>query len=190
MNWDAGLWLELHGRWIHGETANPQTMIGQRIYLPPGCFANDNEALGLINVQPIPLDEQLLVSPWLLYQYVLYEASGNLLQTRPHDAIELDLSYGMLVDRPIYGAIPPGAIQPESTVQPLFAMNPGTLQRNPCPGYKERVFLYCTPEQPFQASAVLYTDSSDQIASVELFDQKLRKRSGDYARRCWVSLYR
>lgn len=189
MNWDGAFWLELRGRWLKTETASAETVIGPRIFLQPGSFDEENEALGLINVVPVPLDEQLLASPWILYRYVLQPAAA--VSEQQHvEPLVLSLSYGMLVDRPLYGAIPPGAIQPRADSQPLFAMNPGTLQRNPCPGYKERVFLYRTPSQPFQASAVLYTDNNDTIASVELFDQQLRKRNSDFARRCWVSLYR
>jgi hypothetical protein len=189
MNWDCGLWLELQGRWVDSDAIAPEASIGPRILLPPGSFSNENEALGLVNINPVPLDDQLLASPWILYRYVLYPANDETGQ-RGDETIALDLSYGMLVDRPIYDAIPPGAIQPMSASQPLFTMNPSTMQRNPCPGYKERVYLYCTPGQPFQASAVLYTDISGSIASVELFDQKLRKLNSDYMRRCWVSLYR
>jgi hypothetical protein len=168
MNWDCGLWLELQGRWVDSDAIAPEASIGPRILLPPGSFSNENEALGLVNINPAN------------------DETGQ----RGDETIALDLSYGMLVDRPIYDAIPPGAIQPMSASQPLFTMNPSTMQRNPCPGYKERVYLYCTPGQPFQASAVLYTDISGSIASVELFDQKLRKLNSDYMRRCWVSLYR
>jgi hypothetical protein len=184
MNWSDGLWLDLIGRWVADQAMLPEQVVGDPIWLRPNTISRENEALGLINLDPIPLDEQLLSAQWVLCGYRIREAAD------PQQSALLRLSYGLAMDRPIYGALPPGAIQPEASTQPLFAMNPSTMQRNPCPGYKERVFLYRDQSQPFKASAVVYTDVDGLIASVELFEQKLRKATCDIARRCWVSFYR
>jgi hypothetical protein len=181
MNWSEGLWLELLGSRIDGYSAGPEQSMGERIWLKPGLLLMENEALGLINMDPIPLQDTLLRSPWILNGYRF---------TQGRDTAELRLSYGMTVDRPIYPSIPPGAIQPDSQSQPLFELMPLALQRNPCPGYRERVFLYRTLGAPFSASAVMYLDADGLLGSAELFDQTLLHREGDYARRCWLRFYR
>ena len=188
MKWDGPLWLQLMGRWVDGGTIQPMQAICEPIYLPAGSIGMENDALGVINREPVPLDHKLMVSPWVLYAYSFSASKPDGAMGDEH--ILLRLSYGMMVDRPLLACIPPGAIQPEAPTQPLFTVNPATLQRNPCPGYRERVFVYRTPDQPFQASAVIYVDGAGVIASVELFNQQLHQRNRDVIKRCWVSLYR
>lgn len=181
MNWSKEMWLELLGSRIDGYSSGPEQTMGERVWLKPGLLLIENEALGLINLDAIPLQEELLFSPWILHGYRF---------TQGDQSTELRLSYGLTVDRPIYPAIPPGAIQPNASSQPLFELMPLALQRNPCPGYSERVFLYRAPGSPFSASAVMYLDSEGILGSAELFEQKLRHRDGDHARRCWLRFYR
>ena len=181
MNWAEGSWLELLGSRIDGYSSRPEQVMGPPIWVQPGLLYTENEALGLTNLEAISLEDELLASPWILYGYRF---------TQGNQSVDLRLSYGLTVDRPTYPAIPPGAIQPQAGCQPLFELMPLAMQRNPCPGYRERVFIYRLPGSPFTASAVIYIDADGLIASVELPDQQLRRHHAEYVKRCWLRFYR
>lgn len=165
--------------------AIPPAPLGARVFLQPGAFAAASEGLPPMNLEAIPLPEELLRSQLLLRGYQLWTApeGGELVFQSPlPDAL-------LLSDLPI-SCLPPCTIQPQRPVQPLFRVL--LNERSPAPGWSERVFLYRKPSKPFEASAVLYLDGTRQVAAVELFDQPLRPGRGraPFVRRCWVSILR
>lgn len=174
--------LQLCGRPCTGDgDEGPAQPIGQRIFLQAGTIADLQDGLGLTNRIALPMPPELLDSRWLLEAYELYAqpADGQLLQ-------RLRVADQHLINRPRMPFLPPGAIQPTQDRQPLF--HHWQLERNPCPGWLERVHLYQLPGKPFEANAVLYLDQRLQIAAAELFHVPLRHDSGQVnsARRVWV----
>lgn len=175
---DRFLWFQPLG--IHGEHYNPDNIqpIGKLIRLSAGTFSNRDHPLGVVNLIPIELQEGLLDANWLLCGY-------EIKTQRREETFRLMLADRLPMRRVQYCCIPPGAIQPHSAVQPVFRLH--KLERNPCPGWLERIHLYPNPEKPFDATAVLYTDIAGSIASVELFDICLRHSHQASHRRIWIS---
>ena len=174
---------------LFGQLANsdihygPPAPIGARVFLQPGVFALVDQLLGPVNRALIALPADLIDSTFILRRYQLYDApdGGCLL----HD---LPLVQPLHLERPNLPALPPGAIRLDRDPQPTFSLP--QKERNPCPGWSERIHLYEFPGKPFEASAVLYLDRAGMVAAAELFAVQLRRwRPGSTQQgpqRCWV----
>lgn len=176
--------LQLLGRPMDGGPLNglPRPL-GERVFLQPGALADEGSGLGLTNHGLIPLPAAFFRAPWLLEGYQFWDgpAGGRL-------ACELQISQPLLLHQQRLEAIPPWSIQPYAAAQPAFSVS--TFERNPCPGWAERIHLYQVPGQPFEASAVIYTDTQGLVAAAELFHVSLRTlaKGGEYqsVKRCWI----
>jgi hypothetical protein len=161
----------------------PPAPIGLRTFLQPGTFSLVDELLGPTNRSMIPLPPDLIDRTFILRRYQFFSApdGGQLL----HD---LPLVEPLSLEQPNLPALPPGAIRLDRDRQPIFTMP--QKERNPCPGWAERIHLYENPGSPFETSAVLYLNQDQSVAAAELFNVQLRRwRPGvgnQQARRCWI----
>ena len=166
---------------VHGEHYEPSKIkpIGKTIVLKTGEFSGPDHPLGVINLKPIQITDGLLDGNWLLTGYRLnpYKGKGQL--DCPLADIQPMRSFPL-------SFIPPGAVQPTELRQPVFALS--KYERNPCPGWLERVHLYSDSEKPFEATSVMYTDLGGKICSVEMFNVALRHSHHGAFQRIWVSL--
>lgn len=183
---NASYHLQLSGRPCTGEAAiGPAMPLGDRVFLQGGCLADHHDGLGATNRALIPLPTDLLTGRWLVEAYELYsEPSGG------EPLLILPLGDQLLLERPRLPCLPPGAIQPAQAQQPLF--HPWRLERNPCPGWAERIHLYQRPEKPFETTAVLYLNQGHTIAAAELLQVPLMQDDGSLAtaRRVWINFSR
>jgi hypothetical protein len=180
---NRGWYLQLAGRGQGEEQHGRPRPIGQRLFLQPGTLQDDGSGLGSTNRDLIPLPPDLLGVQWLAEGYELWDApEGGEMVARWR------ISQPMLMHHLQLEALPPCAIQVGLEEQPGFALS--TMERNPCPGWSERIHLYQVPGKPFEASAVIYLNGDRQIASAELFNTYLRTPSPDrgkaLSRRCWI----
>lgn len=178
----ANLHLQVIGRWAGDGGLGPLEPLGPRVFLQAGTFTEASDALGVVNLDPVPLPEVLLGQRWILHAYELWDHPdcGEKIET-------LRLSYGQEMTQLRYVSLPPCAIRPQQEVQPLFEL--GLQERNPCPGWTQRVHLYRMPNEPFTSTAVIYMDKREQIAAAELFAVPLRYYHAGVARRCWIRFF-
>lgn len=178
--------LQLTGRPCTGEAAiGPATPLGDRVFLQGGSLADLHDGLGPTNRSAIALPCSLLTGRWLIETYELYsQPSGGM------PLLRLPLGDQLVLDRPRLPVLPPGAIQPAESYQPLFSQ--WRLERNPCPGWAERVHLYQRPGKPFEANAVVYLNQAHMIAAAELLHCPLIQADGSLApaRRVWINFSR
>lgn len=182
----ANYHLQLAGRPCTGEAAvGPAMPVAPRIFLQGGSLADQQDGLGATNRSPISLPPDLLTGRWLIEAYELYSS--------PESGVPvavLPLAEQLLLDHPQLPVLPPGAIQPERRWQPVFQH--WRLERNPCPGWEQRIHLYQLPGKPFDTTAVLYLDSDQRIAAAKLLHIPMLQKDGSLApcRRVWVSFPR
>ena len=180
---NRGWYLQLAGRGQGEEQHGRPRPIGQRLFLQPGTLQDDGSGLGSTNRDLIPLPPDLLGVQWLAEGYELWDApEGGEMVARWR------ISQPMLMHHLQLEALPPCAIQVGLEQQPGFALS--TMERNPCPGWSERIHLYQVPGKPFEASAVIYLNGIHQIAAAELFNISLRAPVDNCGkvvfRRCWI----
>lgn len=176
--------LQLVGRWTdHDQQNGRPRSIGPRIFLQPGTLTDTGNGLGFTNQTALALPAEALVNPWLLEGYELWDSPD-----RGAQVICMPLVQPQLIHRPQMELLPPCAIQPDRDRQPSFELS--RIDRNPCPGWSERIHLYQNPGKPFDASAVVYLNGQGQIAAAELFQVPLRSGQHDGAlvpqRRAWI----
>lgn len=171
--------LQLLG--VAGEhyTAGAERPLGPKIELKAGSFADPEHPLGVCNLSLVQLPEELLEARWVLTGYQLSSKALEAPQRLP-------LVDSQLMHRVQMPFIPAGCIQPLASRQPIFSLS--NLQRNPCPGWAERIHLYCNPKDPFYATSVMYLDSAGQVSSVEMRDVELRHAHPNAFNRIWISL--
>lgn len=165
---NQGWYLQCAGRLVdENQTVRPRP-IGRRVFLQPGTLLDDGSGLGLTNHDLISLPADLLGSQWLLEAYQLWdEPDGGQV------AGEWLLNQPVLMHHLQLEALPPCAFQPALQRQPRFELR--TTERNPCPGWSERIHLYNVPGKPFEASAIIYLNGNRQVAAAELFNISLRE---------------
>lgn len=174
--------LQICGRHCDGlAQTGPAHAIGERIYLQSGTLRDEEDSLGPVNRSALALPASLLDGRWLVESYQLWNqpSGGDLL-------LELPLGDQLVLHRPALPFLPPGALQLQRRRQPIW--NPWPHERNPAPGWEQRVHLYQLPGKPFQATSVIYLDGQQRIAAAELFDIPVRNSRGQIepARRVWV----
>lgn len=173
--------LQLTGRLVFGDSNSRS--IGTRLFLQPGVFSISPEGLGITHQRSIPLPLDILsCHDWLLDGYQFWDAPEG-------GTMHLELKLHQLMHlRTCLDALPPFLIRLDRRQQPSFYV--GFHERNPCPGWIERVHVYQKPESPFEATAVAYIDGRGDIASAELFNVGVRLPSQGgataYKRRLWV----
>lgn len=174
------LMLRLLG--VEGDQYTPEAIkpFGAAIEVPAGLFSDPDHQLGVINLERIELPEEALTASWLLCGYELSRAGKR------KEALRLPLCDAQRMHRTQLPFIPPGAIQPGLQRQPMFALS--VLERNPCPGWVERVHLYRDPDQPFEISSVMYLGGNMRIGAVEMFNIALRHTHHPALRRIWLSM--
>lgn len=182
LNPQQPLHLQICGRHCDGTAQQgPPQALGPRVFLQSGSLRDEEDGLGQINRTAIPLPAALTDGRWLVEAFQLWTlpTGGELL-------LELPLVDQLLLNRPALQFLPPGAIQLAQQRQPLWCHWP--QERNPAPGWEQRVHLYQLPGKPFQATAVLYLDGLQRIVAAELFDMPIRLSRGQIepARRIWV----
>lgn len=176
--------LQLVGRWTdHDQQQGRPRPIGPRIFLQPGTLTDGGNGLGFTNQTALALPADALVKPWMLEGYELWDGPD-----RGAQVIWMPLVQPQLIHRPVMELLPPCALQPDRDRQPTFELS--RVDRNPCPGWSERVHLYQNPGKPFEASAVVYLNGQGQIAAAELFQVPLRSAQHEGAlvpqRRAWI----
>lgn len=177
----SSYYLQLMGRPCTGEAhLTPAQPIGEQVFLQSGAITDEQDGLGLTNRSVLPLPASLLQGGWLIEAYALHDPSGGA------PVHYLTLTEALLLKQPRLPLIPPGALQPALHDQPVF--HHWLMERNPCPGWAERVHIYQHPGKPFEASAILYLNPAQQIAAAELFQAPLVHIDGSHglARRIWV----
>lgn len=178
------LHLQLVGRLTdQGEQHGRPRAIGPRIFLQPGTLADGGNGLGFTNQTALTLPADVLVTPWMLEGYELWDGPD-----RGAQVLWMPLVQPQLIHRPVMELLPPCALQPDRDRQPTFELS--RVDRHPCPGWSERVHLYQNPGKPFEASAVVYLNGQGEIAAAELFQMPLRSSQHDGAlvpqRRVWI----
>lgn len=180
---NRGWYLQCSGYLLEENQSGRPRPIGSRVFLQPGTLVDDGTGLGLTNHDLISLPVDLLGSQWLLQAYQLWDGpeGGEM-------AGEWRLNQPVLMHHLQLQSLPPCAIQPGLQRQPAFELR--TTERNPCPGWSERIHLYNVPGKPFEASAIIYLNGSRQIAAAELFNISLRSavdsQGMQLVRRCWI----
>lgn len=153
--------------------------VGPEISLPAGLFSEPGHPLGLCNLDAIALPDELLDANWLLTGYRL---SSSMLDK----SLTLPLTDAQQMRRIQLPFIPAGCVQPSVLKQPTFTLS--MMQRNPCPGWAERIHIYANPQEPFCSTAVMYLDGNHRIASIEMKDVELRHVHRESFYRVWIAL--